>query len=131
VLVDADDRAFLLGLPTLAAANDFLLTHGDAKLTRALSTADERQGFRHAYAALAEAGARLWFFGHSHHARVWRKRAADAPAERLEADVLTLEPTGTRYLVNVGTTGRRLAGRGPASFTLYDSERGRLERVLL
>jgi hypothetical protein len=33
--------------------------------------------------------------------------------------------------VNVGTTGRRLAGRGPASFTLYDSARGRLERLEL
>jgi hypothetical protein len=118
-------------LPRLAAAEDFLVTHGDAKLTPDLASADERRAFRRAYAALAGADKRLWFFGHTHHARVWRKPAPDAPPERLESPCVTLEhgDPQVRYLVNVGTTGRRLAGRGPASFTLYDSEHGRLERL--
>jgi len=131
-LVDADAQAFLRALPTRAVAADFVVTHGDAKLDRALSTTDERRGFARAYAALAAVDRPLWFFGHSHHARVWRKRAADAPPELLLDSSLVLERgPGVRYLVNVGTTGRPLGGRGPASFTLYDSSRGYVERVLL
>src|SRR5438067_7564557 len=132
-LVGAEDQAFLRGLPRLAAADDFLATHGDAKLDPRLASADERRGFRRAYAALATAGKRLWFFGHTHHARVWRKPAPDAPPERLETPCVALDrgDPAVCYLVNVGTTGRRLAGRGPASFTLYDAARGRLERLEL
>jgi len=131
-LVDAGDQAFLRSLPRWASADDFLVTHGDAKLTPDLASADERRGFRRAYAALAAADKRLWFFGHTHHARVWRKAAPDAPPERLDAPCLRLDrDSAVRYLVNVGTTGRRLAGRGPTSFTLYDSVRDRLERLEL
>ncbi|HEY7068119.1 MAG TPA: metallophosphoesterase family protein [Chloroflexota bacterium] len=54
-LVDAADQAFLRGLPRLAVADDFLATHGDAKLDPNLASADERRGFRRAYAALAGA----------------------------------------------------------------------------
>jgi predicted phosphodiesterase len=132
-LVDADDQAYLRSLPVLAGAEDYLATHGDVRLHRALSSADERRGFRGAYAALQATEKRLWFFGHTHEARVWRKRGPDAPPERLDEAELWLEPaaSATRYLVNVGATGRRLAGRGPASLTLYDSAAGRLERVEL
>jgi predicted phosphodiesterase len=132
-LVTDEDQAFLRDLPRLAAADDFLVTHGDAKLDPNLASADERRGFRRAYAALAAADKRLWFFGHTHHARVWRKLALDAPPECLEPATIALDgdDPAARYMVNVGTTGRRLAGRGPASFTLYDSALGRLERVEL
>jgi predicted phosphodiesterase len=132
-LVSADDQAFLRSLPRQAAAEDFLISHGDAKLDPNLASADERRGFRRAYAALAAADKRLWFFGHTHHARVWRKSAPDAPPERLEAPCLTLDRAdpAVRYLVNVGATGRRLAGGGPASITLYDSAHARLERLEL
>ena len=132
-LVSVADQAFLHTLPRQAAADDFLITHGDAKLDPNLASADERRGFRRAYAALAAADKRLWFFGHTHHARVWRKAASDVPPERLEAPSLVLDRTdpAVRYVINVGTTGRRLAGRGPASFTLYDSASGRLERLEL
>ena len=132
-LVGPDDQAFLRSLPRRASADDFLVTHGDAKLDPALNSADERRGFRRAYAALAAADRPLWFFGHTHHARVWRKAGPDAPPEPLQDPCLTLDRTdpAVRYLVNVGTTGRRLAGRGPTSIALYDSARGHLERILL
>src|SRR5919202_3645619 len=90
-LVDAADQTFLRGLPRLAAADDFLVTHGDAKLDPNLASADERRGFRRAYAALAAADKRLWFFGHTHRARVWRKAALDAPPEQLDAPCLLLD----------------------------------------
>src|SRR5919199_2530431 len=90
-LVSADDQTFLRRLPRLAAAEDFLVTHGDAKITPNLASADERRAFRRAYTALAGADKRLWFFGHTHHARVWRKPAPEAPPERLESPCVTLE----------------------------------------
>jgi predicted phosphodiesterase len=132
-LVDAADQAYLADLPTRAVGAGFLISHGDAKLDRELNSADEGRGFRRAYQALAAAGQRLWFFGHTHHARVWRKGAPDAAPERLLADDLLLDlyDPAVRYLVNVGTTGRRLAGRGPASFTLWDDGVGRLQRIEL
>jgi predicted phosphodiesterase len=132
-LVGPHDQAFLRGLPRRASADDFLISHGDAKLDAALGSADERRGFRRAYAELAAAAKRLWFFGHTHHARVWRKTAPDAPPERLNDDALALDfaDPATRYVVNVGTTGRRLAGRGPASITVYDPSRAHLQRLEL
>src|SRR5437764_8976230 len=39
-LVGADDQAYLRGLPRLAAADDFLISHGDAKLDRDPASAD-------------------------------------------------------------------------------------------
>jgi hypothetical protein len=42
-----------------------------------------------------------------------------------------LSDAATCYLVNVGATGRRLAGRGPLSFTLWDDGAGRLQRIEL
>ncbi len=132
-LVDPAQRAYLAGLPLVAGADGFLISHGDASLTRELGSADERRGFRRAYAALRAAGKRLWFYGHTHHARVWRKDGPDSPPLLLPAASLALDlaDPATCYVVNVGTTGRRLAGRGPASFTLWDDARALLERVEL
>src|ERR687885_278796 len=90
-LVDAADQAYVRALPRVAAAGDFLVTPGDAKLDPTLAGADERRGFRRAYAALAAADKRLWFFGHTHNARVWRKAALDAPPERLEPACVALD----------------------------------------
>src|SRR5919199_2986131 len=58
-LVDMADQAFVRGLPRRAAAEDFVVTHGDAKLDASLASADERRGFRRVYAALAAAHKRL------------------------------------------------------------------------
>ncbi len=132
-LVGSDDQAYLRDLPRRAATADFVITHGDARLDPTLNSADERRGFRRAYAALVAADKALWFFGHTHRARVWRLAGPDAPPEPIGATTLTLErgDPSVRHVVNVGSTGRRLAGRGPTSFTLYDAARGRLERIEL
>ena len=81
--VGPETRAWVLGLPREAQVDALVLVHGDARLTRELSTADIGRGFRRAWQTLEERGARLLAFGHSHHARVWRKRGACEPPELL------------------------------------------------
>jgi predicted phosphodiesterase len=129
-LVGPAEQAYLRALPRRAAAADFLITHGDARLDPMLASADERRGFRRAYAALLAADKRLWFFGHTHRPRVWRLPGPDTPPEPLDVPRVDLDAApAVRYAVNVGATGRRLAGDGPLAITLYDSTAGWLERL--
>ncbi len=107
-------------------ASDFIASHGERRLHRVLSSAAERDGFRRARDYIAERGARVWFFGHTHRARVWR--LSEGGAELIDDSTLDLDPRRL-YVVNVGTTGLPLPGRGPASFVVYDDAAGRLERV--
>jgi len=107
-------------------ASDFILSHGDPKLHRRLNSGALRDDFRRAAAFMEEAGAHLWLFGHTHRARAWRLNG-DGP-EPLDVDRIDLEPDG-RYVVNVGTTGMPLPGRGPASFVVYDDETRQLRVV--
>jgi predicted phosphodiesterase len=132
-LVDDGLRAFLRGLPKVASTPGFVITHGDARLHGALNSNDERRGWARAYAALAADHQRLWFFGHTHRSAVWRKMAADAPPTRCDANPLDLDlgDPSARYIVNVGSVGRRLAGRGPTSFSLFDSGAGTITHVQL
>jgi predicted phosphodiesterase len=132
-LVDAADRAYLDSWPAIASGERFLLSHGDSRLSPDLGSGDEKRGFRRAYAALEAAGKPLWLFGHTHHARIWRKRALAASPELMtdERVPLVLDDPATCYLVNVGTTGRRLAGRGPASCVVLDDQNGWLQRILI
>ena len=44
---------------------------------------------------------RLAFFGHSHHARVWRKHSSEGPAELLAGDTVAIEE-GWRYFLILG-----------------------------
>jgi len=119
--VDAETRAYLLSLPRWLAAADFLAAHGDARLVRPLSTQEIRRDFPRAYAWLREQRKRVGFFGHSHHARVWRKASADAPAERLTGlQVQLYGDEKTVFLVNVGSAGLPFPGKGPPSCAVYD-----------
>ena len=66
----------------------------------------------------AEPGARcsawtrsVWAFGHSHHARVWRKASAAQPAELLLGRTVGQIEPGYRYFLNVGTTGPAVSGQ--------------------
>ena len=111
-----------------ALASDFVASHGEPRLHRVLNSAAERDGFRRARAYMLEQGPRLWFFGHTHRARAWR--LSDDGAELLSADAFDLEAKNL-YVVNVGTTGLPLPGRGPASFVVYDDVVGRVEKVAL
>lgn len=126
-------RPYLQALPRRLVTKEFVLTHGDAALDRELCSADERRGFRRAYVALMAAGRRLWFFGHTHHARLWRKASANAAPEPLDPSSVTLDlaDPAVCYLVNVGTVGRPRGGCGPASLMLFDSARAHLECLAL
>ncbi len=123
-------RDWVLGLPTVAQCGPLLVAHGDERLTRGLSTADIKRDFLRAWAELEARQAHIFAFGHSHQARVWRKAAPDAPAERLAGERIGLEP-GVRYFVNVGTTGLPFPGKGGPSVTLLDLLRGELRQVAL
>jgi predicted phosphodiesterase len=101
-----------------ACDSDFVVSHGDPKLHSTLNSRAERDQFRQVAAYLSDCGARLWLFGHTHRARVWQIDAQSPPILQVETE---LEIGDTQpFVVNVGTTGLQLPGRGPASFTIYD-----------
>lgn len=119
--VSPTSKAWVLSLPRVAgvARDGLLLSHGDARLSRALSTGQVRRDFREAWAEMERAGARVWAFGHSHHARLWRKRSAGSPAELLPGPCARLDGPA-RYCLNVGTTGLPFPGKGEPSVALLD-----------
>jgi predicted phosphodiesterase len=125
-------KAYVLGLPRTAQAGTLLLSHGDARLTPSLSTAQIPRGFPKVWPALDERHAQVWAFGHSHFARVWRKRGdADATLEaKLTAATIDLEP-GAVYAVNVGTTGLPFPGKGGPSVALVDFARAEIRQIPL
>ncbi len=107
-------------------AGEFVASHGDRRLHRVLHSAAEGDGFVQALAYMAERGARVWLFGHTHRARVWR--IGDGAITPLNQEVVEVHE-GFRYVVNVGTTGLPLPGRGGPSFTLYDDVAGSIVLV--
>src|SRR5579859_3867559 len=71
--VAAESKAWVLTLPRTALVGKLLLSHGDARLTPSLSTSEIGRGFLKAWTEVERADATVWAFGHSHHARIWRK----------------------------------------------------------
>jgi predicted phosphodiesterase len=128
--VSSATRAWVLGLPRSLAIGPLLMAHGDARLTAALSTAQIGRDFGQSWPAMERADARILAFGHSHHARVWRKASASAPAERLAVDVVAIDPA-YRYFVNVGTTGLPFPGKGGASVAVVDFQHGQIRQLAL
>jgi predicted phosphodiesterase len=130
--VGADSRVYVMGLPRVAEASDFVAVHGDARLVPGLSSDDRRRGFRRSYRWLREREKRVLFFGHTHHARVWRKIAETTEPELLSGARIDLPPVEeTVYLVNVGTTGLPFPGKGPASCAMYDDVERWVEHLVL
>src|SRR5204863_10058992 len=86
--VSSVSAVYVLGLPRLALVGGIAFSHGDARLTRDLSTVEIRTGFRRTAAWLTANGCLIWFFGHSHHARVWRL-SDDGSAPLLAFDVVS------------------------------------------
>ena len=123
-------KAWVLGLPRTACAGPVLLSHGDPRLTPALSTSQIGRGFLRPWLEMDRRQVQLWAFGHSHHARVWRKAGAAQPAELLASDTVSVEAE-YRYFVNVGTTGLPFPGKGGPSVTLVDLLRGEVRRLPL
>ena len=129
-----DARAYILGLPRLLRAGDLVARpHGDARLTRDLSTSEIGAAFVRARHRMQSEGARLWFFGHSHRARVWRLSADgaaeclfDAASDPLQASFSLATPDPTlRWAINVGAAFP-FPGKGPSSFAIYDAEANRV-----
>ncbi len=128
--VSGDSRAWVLGLPRVAALDGLMFSHGDARLTAALGTSQIGRDFVRAFVEMQRADAWLWAFGHSHNARLWRKAFAAGPAEQMTAAIARLE-LGYRYFLNVGTTGLPFPGKGGPSVALVDFARSEVRHLPL
>jgi predicted phosphodiesterase len=128
--VSAESRTWVLGLPRVVLVGPLLLTHGDARLTPALGTTQIGRDFVRAFAEMERCEAQVWAFGHSHHARLWRKASADGITEQMVGDAAPISG-GFRYFLNVGTTGLPFAGKGGPSVALVDFARGEVRHIPL
>jgi predicted phosphodiesterase len=128
--VSDSSKAWVLGLPRTACVGRLLVSHGDARLTAALSTAQIGRDFLRPWQEMERDGAQVWAFGHSHHARTWRKSASSAPAEMLAGASVDMDPA-FRYFVNVGTTGLPFPGKGGPSVALVDFHDARVRHIAL
>jgi predicted phosphodiesterase len=132
--VSPRSREYVQALPRRIVADEFVVAHGDPKLDRPLNVNDLRRGAPKTFNTMRELGVRLFFFGHTHHARTWTKESRDAPLELLESarfELAALAPECV-VIVNVGTTGLPFPGKGSASFVILDSGvRGYVEHVLV
>jgi predicted phosphodiesterase len=125
---------YVLGLPRVATVGNLAFSHGDARLTRELSSGEIRGGFRRAGVWLLANRCRVWFFGHSHQARVWTLPGSesepllhvDAATDPLPATV-GLGADAALCVVNVGSVGLPFPRKGPASATVYDESAGQVE----
>jgi predicted phosphodiesterase len=123
-------RAWVLELPRRACIGPLLLAHGDARLTPSLSTAQIGRGFPRTWLEMQRVGASVFAFGHSHHARTWRKASAAQPAELVVGQAVAIEMS-YRYFLNVGTTGLPFPGKGGPSVGVVDFGRARMWHVEL
>jgi len=128
--VSAESRTWVLGLPRVVSLGPLLLTHGDARLTPALGTTQIGRDFLKAFMEMERAEARVWAFGHSHHARLWRKAIISAPAEHVPEAVARIGG-GYRYFLNVGTTGLPFPGKGAPSVAIVDFARAEVRHLPL
>ena len=130
--VGPSTREYVLTLPQSAHVDGLAFSHGDARLTRELSSDEIRAGFSRARTWLATNGCRAWLFGHTHRARVWTLDGAheaprlllDAATERLPALICfgnAVESRDEIRIINVGWAGLPFPGKGPASATVFDT----------
>jgi predicted phosphodiesterase len=128
--VSPETKAYVLSLPRVAQNGRLLLSHGDPRLTPALSTSQIRRGFLRVWPELEARNARVWAFGHSHHARTWRKSTGNPDLELLQQPRVSID-AGSTYCVNVGTTGLPFPGRGGPSIAVVDFARGEIRQIPL
>jgi predicted phosphodiesterase len=128
--VARETRDYVLSLPRLQQCGRLLLSHGDTRLTPALSTAQIGKGFNRVWPEMDARGAQVWAFGHSHHARTWAKPANAADAALLNGSDVGLE-ADTRYCVNVGTTGLPFPGKGGPSVAIVDFVHNYIRQIAL
>jgi predicted phosphodiesterase len=128
--VSAASKAFVLALPRTAQAGKLLVSHGDPRLTPSLSTSQITRGFVRVWPEMQQRDAQVWAFGHSHNARVWRKREHDDRVE-LQQDGRVGMDSKTTYVVNVGTTGLPFPGKGGPSVALVDFVKAEIRQIPL
>jgi predicted phosphodiesterase len=128
--VSPESKTFVLNLPRTAQCGGLLLSHGDARLTPALSTSQITRGFKNVWPELERIDAQVWAFGHSHFARAWRRYQGAAESEFLAADTVTIEDHAL-YAVNVGTTGLPFPGKGGPSVALVDFSKREIRHIPL
>src|SRR4051812_12916589 len=126
--VPAELQAVVRSWPNEVRDSDFILSHGEPRLHPALNSAAERDGFQRVRRYMVEHGARVWFFGHTHRSRAWELTPDHAAP--LAQSSIDLHPACS-YVVNVGTTGLPLPGRGPAAFAFYDDTAQQVEHIVL
>jgi predicted phosphodiesterase len=130
--VSAVTKAYVLSLPRTAQCGKLLLSHGDPRLTPSLSTAQIGRQFARVWPELEQRGAQVWAFGHSHLARLWRKRLEE---ESADVDLLTDHDVKIQrdcvYCLNVGTTGLPFPGKGGPSVALVDFVKGEIRQIPL
>ncbi|HEY2593680.1 MAG TPA: metallophosphoesterase family protein [Chloroflexota bacterium] len=129
--VSADSRSFVLGLPRVAQAGKLLLSHGDARLTPSLSTSQIARGFVRVWPQLDQRRAQVWAFGHSHHARIWRRPQHPNADVELQMSASVTIARDSAYAVNVGTTGLPFPGKGGPSVALVDFARAEIRQIPL
>jgi predicted phosphodiesterase len=127
--VSATSKAWVLGLPRTAQVGSLLFSHGDPRLTPSLSTSEIGRDFARAWGSMVERDAQVWAFGHSHHARIWRKVSDTDPAELSTYDRVAMNDG--RFLVNVGTTGLPFPGKGGPSVALVDFAHREIRQISL
>jgi predicted phosphodiesterase len=128
--VSAETRAYVLNLPRTAQSGALLISHGDARLTPTLCTTQINRDFGRAQAEMQRRAARVWAFGHSHHARVWRKPSESTTFQLVSDECVPLLRTA-QYCVNVGTTGLPFPGKGAPSVALVDFVNAEIRRIPL
>lgn len=127
--VSVASKAFVLQLPRTAQAGKLLLSHGDPRLTPALSTSQITRGFARVWPELEQREAQVWAFGHSHYARIWVNRP-QIGVQLVNADCIQMNPNN-RYCVNVGTTGLPFPGKGGPNIAVVDFKNGVIRQIAL
>jgi predicted phosphodiesterase len=122
--VSHESKAYVLSLPRTAQAGKLLLSHGDPRLTPALSTAQISRHFARSLTEMDVCGAQVWAFGHSHQARIW------CNAQPAATECTTMQE-GSTYCINVGTTGLPFPGKGGPSVALVDFIRNEIRQLPL
>lgn len=124
--VSPASKDWVLALPRVAHAGPLLLSHGDARITPALSTGQIGRQFARVWPEMDRLEASVWAFGHSHHARLWRN--VRGTVEQVAGDCVVIEKSA-RYCVNVGTTGLPFPGKGGPSVALVDFVRDQIRQI--
>jgi predicted phosphodiesterase len=121
-------EAVVQSWPRVVTLDGVMMTHGDPGAHAILRSNAERESFRRVGPVLEAGGARIWLFGHTHFARIWA--LSEVGAIRSAERRVRLSRDG-QYVVNVGTAGLPMRGKGGLSMVVYDDQEDWVEIVAL